>query len=563
MLIVITTDQDIVHGISQPASNAQSWAPVNFLNPGGNPGATVKLKAMILNVKINEDLCITGHGNDDEIGDENLNGKQSWTWSVDDMANILNDALPKNFYGKIVMEVCSDSANNFASKLAVALGRLGRIGLEIYGYTTGINITKPFPSPNNLVGLQVYVSRANADMEGMWTAPATAENMTAGANQSSPHAGSIGFDTQPPPPPPPPAPNWVVEAKKPISTDEKYNIPASKYYVVNETGNIMVATTSPDSTKIDPDVLAVFQEVAVFFAAMTSAISSTPRNGKVAPYGRRDYYTIYDYEAIEAIVNQSGLFVNVREEDLTYQRQDDTIDVNLELIESLLGVALTDGVGAAGLKASLNAMGKQATFSYNSSGKSDKIANILFLCEYIFGMPIVNVLYFYLDEKVTEDVVTTPCVSADFAKTALTIHKDTFMFVLPDWIRKYAGDLASVSTDPQYRALIAELKGYISQNPVISSITTDQAGTTAVTSFAVSTPYYINGVNFPALKGSISISGTPQTVTSDADWTTTQVKFTFVKPVSGTEGYVDMFAAPVGTAPAQFVIESPVTIKFA
>lgn len=526
MLIVITTDQAIIDSIQRPVMNAAAWAPVNFLTAGGNPAASVKLKYILKNLGANENLCITGHGNDDEIGDENTSGMQSWTWDVGELANLLNGSLPANYNGKIVLEVCSDTANSFASKLALMLGRLGRIGLSIYGYTTSINISKPFPDPNNLVGLQLYISRA----------PQFGDFQTGNSNVATDKGGPVIF-TAPSTPQPP---DWKSNLPSPPANSAQYNIPASKYYVVNETGNIMMATTSPDNSKIDPEVLSVFQEVAVFFAAMTKAITSTPRYGATKPYTRSDYYTIYDYLALEAIVNQSGMFVNVREEDMHFQSSQGSVDFNLELIEAILGVALTDGVGAAGLQASLNAMGKQATFSYARTQQSDKIANILFLCEYLFGMPIVNVLYFYVDEEDTQTLVTTPCVSTSFQGYNLTIHKDTFMFVLPEWIRKYAGDLSSVANLPEYQALIGELRGYINNAAIIASITTDAAGATPAKSFTVGTNYYIQGFHFGSTAGTVSISGTSQVIVANS-WKDNIIEFTFAKPATGTAGYVDVF----------------------
>ncbi len=567
MLIVLTQDQRIKDGVSSPRSNAQSWAPVIFLEEGGNPAASVKLKYLLKQLGVNENLCITGHGNDDEIGDENLSGMMSWTWKVIELADLLATNLPIGYTGKIVLEVCADSANSFAKKLAALLGQMGRAGLSVYGYTTGINISKPFPNPVTMEGLQQYVTghpdlnefaaidTAQGGKDGAMPATFFDAGTTAVTNDSKAEtpvtsvkdgAGDAPAD-------------WKTQVTSPPANAGQYNIPASKYYVVNETGNIMMATTSPDNTKIDPDVLAVFQEVAVFFAAMTAAITTTPRLGTTAPYSRRDYYTIYDYEALEAVVNNSGLFVNVREEDLTYESKSGSLDFNLELIEALLGVALTDGIGAEGLKASLNAMGKQATFSYNRTGKTDKIANILFVCEYLFGMPIVNVLYFYLNEDQVQTVVTSPCVSANFTGYNLTVHKDTFMFVLPDWIRKYANDLSSVITSPAYQALIAELKSYINTSPVILNITTDAEGQKLATSLTAQTAYYINGHNFGASndKNKINISGKAQTLVT-ADWKDSQIKFTFVKPDRGSEDFIDILPASTNT-----VIESPQSYSFA
>ena len=96
------------------------------------------------------------------------------------------------------------------------------------------------------------------------------------------------------------------------STSEKiYNIQATKEFIFNETGNIMMASTDMTGT-IPEQVRDVFAEVSVFFAAMTKAISESmdPATGKP--------YSLYDYNAIQNVIDGSGLFVHVTEEDITH-----------------------------------------------------------------------------------------------------------------------------------------------------------------------------------------------------------------------------------------------------
>ncbi len=349
--------------------------------------------------------------------------------------------------------------------------------------------------------------------------------------------------------------NWAARTlKKPAGSTAEYNEPAKKYYVVNETGNIMLSSTEPVTSSINANAQALFEEVSVFFAAMTKAITSTPRYGATKPYGLSDYYTLYDYEALEGVINRSGMFVNVHREDLYYSTEEVTATFNVEFIEAVLGVALTDGVGAGALMASLNAMGKQASFSYHRTKKYQKVGNILFVCEYLFGMPIVDVLYFYLDENETKTVVdASPCVKTSKDELELTIHKDSFMFVPPNWIRKYAHDLSSVADEADYQLLVKELQAYISDTPVVLSV--HDGSDDPVQSLTVGSSYTLNGINLsPDDKpGQLLINGVAQTVaTTEGSWTNETIAFTAVA-IPGTGGPI-----VVQTAKKE-VAESPIT----
>jgi hypothetical protein len=106
---------------------------------------------MLSQVAATENLCITGHGNDTDVGDADTHGAQSWSWSASDIADMLISNLPKDFSGNILMEVCSDTMTSFAANLVQALNaKNGLKGVWIYGYTKGVSVTHPFPAPGAL-----------------------------------------------------------------------------------------------------------------------------------------------------------------------------------------------------------------------------------------------------------------------------------------------------------------------------------------------------------------------------------------------------------------------------
>lgn len=342
---------------------------------------------------------------------------------------------------------------------------------------------------------------------------------------------------------PPPLPSAITPAT-PNPGNGKTNVAATKHYAVNETGNIMVVSTAGKDGSISQAAQDLFQEVAVFFAAMTKAIAETPRPGLTAPYKPGDYYTLYDFEAIESIVNNSGMFVNVNREDLLIEHSGTTADFNTDLIATLLGFAMTDGAAFVALQGALRALGSHAVLSANQDKSSGRIGHLMFVCEYLMGVPLVSAQYFSLDETSTSTIVQVgPCLKVTNQSFHITIHKDTFMFVVPAWIRKYSSDLASVAGTQDYQLLVRELQSYITGSPVIVGVYDSASGgktpldTTQLSDGKTYSIAYINAADklADALKlnasdpASLYIGGVKQTVSGASSWANDSVSFTASK----------------------------------
>lgn len=151
MLIALTQDQSILNWCNDPRSGAALWGQLKPVNGGGAPTATVLLKSLLAQVGKGDPLCITGHGNDTEVGDAQSSGKQSWSWSASELADLLANNLPKDYSGNILMEVCSNSMTSFAANLAQALRQKPAFkNVWIYGYAKSVSVTHIFPDPSKL-----------------------------------------------------------------------------------------------------------------------------------------------------------------------------------------------------------------------------------------------------------------------------------------------------------------------------------------------------------------------------------------------------------------------------
>lgn len=329
--------------------------------------------------------------------------------------------------------------------------------------------------------------------------------------------------------------------KAPVKTEK--NIQATKYYVFNETGNIMMASTDSTTDAIQQSVRDVFAEVSVFFAAMTKAISTT-KNPKDPNGGN---YSLYNYAALEQVIDGSGLFVHVTEEDIQYDTESYGVDFSKQLIESLLGLATGEGelAFASAMVASMGSEGLR--INANASESDAKVANIVFVCEYLLGMPVVSAIVVYADvSKNIEHINAGPCFSYDKIESHWKLHKDTYMFVTPTFIQKYAGDLEAAETNPEFAALVDYLKGTLSGAAVISAVQ-DESGTKAPGALTASTAYVILGENFGSSSGTLKLATGSGVTFNITNWSPSKITFTFTG-TSKKNSAIQVFA-PSGTTP--------------
>jgi len=152
MLIVITKDESIIQWARTAASGATAWNRLAPLGSISQRAANRQLTDYLSQVGAEEPLCITGHGNDKEVGDEGDNARD-WTWTHRELAELLGLGLPVDYRGPILMEVCANTVTDFAAHLVVSLEKLRKLnGVWIYGYNKSVSVRHKFPAPPALKG---------------------------------------------------------------------------------------------------------------------------------------------------------------------------------------------------------------------------------------------------------------------------------------------------------------------------------------------------------------------------------------------------------------------------
>jgi hypothetical protein len=322
-------------------------------------------------------------------------------------------------------------------------------------------------------------------------------------------------------------------AQKPIKTTQikslkqtnPFNLQGVKKYVFNQTGNIMMSTTDTTTSEISQSVVNVFEEVSVFFAALTKALSDQG-------------FSLYDHEALERIIDGSGLFVQVTQEDVEYKQQSASIDFSKDLLEALLGLASGTGEMAFA-SAMISSIGQQGLkISEGTSHSSSKVGNIVFVCEYLLGMPIVSAIVVYADFNENKQWFKLgPCISEQSMNKSLKMNKTTYMFVVPSIIKEFSPALAGVEHDASYNELIGYLESLVKgTTPRLGTLTL--AGNVAADNKVVSVietgkKYVLSGMNFGTAgttNNKIKLVAKSTAITAveltDIVWTQTAIMFT-------------------------------------
>ena len=208
-----------------------------------------------------------------------------------------------------------------------------------------------------------------------------------------------------------------------------------KNFVINETGNILVASTALSSDHVSKEVATLLGKMRVFLANLTKALSTT---GK----------TLKHIDAIEHIMNRSGMFIEVHDEEINVEKKSAGLELKTEIIKEVIGTVAggTASVGGVtkilqGVLTSIGGTDQTAFFGANSSSSQKNIGHMVMVCEDLLGTPFVTTQLYYTNFNEAFKDNKSPCHHWQESSTKLHFNKKTFMFVDPDDIIKYEDNL--------------------------------------------------------------------------------------------------------------------------
>lgn len=165
-----------------------------------------------------------------------------------------------------------------------------------------------------------------------------------------------------------------------------------KYYLFNETGNILICTSEQKADGFETYARDAFTDVSVFFSAMTKALASkdiqvtSPEDQKEV----RRTCSIYNYEAMKDIFAKSGMFVETTKEHGFIQTKYVGETLGKKFVQAALGRSF-DEESFSFTRGMFEGMKRQES-KPERNGTYTKGGHVFFICELLNGLPTTSVV---------------------------------------------------------------------------------------------------------------------------------------------------------------------------
>jgi len=230
--------------------------------------------------------------------------------------------------------------------------------------------------------------------------------------------------------------------KKPLTRGSTGDSEKSVQFRLNQTGNVYYSFTTQED-KLQEDAKNLFQSVLVLFAAMTRALAQKGKD-------------LFDYDAVGGMIRKSGFFAEVQKYQKTLSIASNSITIDTQVIQQLLP-GLTSGSSmeiAKGVLSSLN-----GEYLASTQNQNQKFGHLLFICEELFGSPMVTVRLFFASKASHTAITSSPCHKTSSTNFEQKQEANTFIFVSPETIAKFAPQFTT--SHEEYEKLVGKLAATI------------------------------------------------------------------------------------------------------
>lgn len=182
--------------------------------------------------------------------------------------------------------------------------------------------------------------------------------------------------------------NWFL-GEKPIA--QPIMRPLPKYYLFNETGNILICSSAQSMQAFETNVKEAFIDVSVFFSAMTKALAL--HKDEKGEQG----YSIFDIDAMETMFAKSGMFVETTSEQGFFVSTKVGESLGKNFIQTVLGRTF-DERSLSFTRGMFSGMRK---FEQESQKRKETVrsGHVFFICEVLNGLPTTSVVLVSIDRN--------------------------------------------------------------------------------------------------------------------------------------------------------------------
>ncbi|MES2807339.1 MAG: hypothetical protein V4619_01865 [Bacteroidota bacterium] len=224
------------------------------------------------------------------------------------------------------------------------------------------------------------------------------------------------------------------------TVDPKGDTQLSKYYVISENKHVLVASTQPSGTDIPSDVKTLFASSAVFLTIVTAALA-------------KEGFKLEDREQVTKIFAKSQQTAHVGSYVTKFDYTSSEFSISTALLKVLVK-GLSPGVGALDMAEDILAiMGDNIKVAITNSQTTKKIAHVMFMAEYLMGLPLVTISVFWVIASDASFVTSSNCHSTSSQTIHSTISRDDYIFVDPKWIAEYGPGMVN---SPDFNKIVDE-----------------------------------------------------------------------------------------------------------
>lgn len=203
-----------------------------------------------------------------------------------------------------------------------------------------------------------------------------------------------------------------------------HNAAVSRYVVLNETGNVLLATTAATGEVVPENAQQVFSEACAHLAAIMRAISSTRR-----PEGD-GFHSVFDSQVLLRLLDRHPLFVHMHRESIEITGAPGKTLLTNAVVEVFgIGLPTRDAQRMAAVLRSMAMVTDRVGMV--DADEEARVGHLMLICESLLGVPVVSAVLTHLSLEHCRILAGHTGDRAQEAQPVIALCKEVYLFVSP------------------------------------------------------------------------------------------------------------------------------------
>ncbi len=226
-----------------------------------------------------------------------------------------------------------------------------------------------------------------------------------------------------------------VKRKRHRTRAREKTVDATRYVILNETGNILITSSLDPAKKLPGHVERSFLEAVSSLCLITRAISTTidPSTGRP--------YSIYNHFALERVLTKHPLFAPLGQESAEYKIRRNK-DFVAQSSNDLFGVGDSEAAQRK-ISSIYNSMFVAAQIMGEAGETKDaRVGHLTLCCEHLMGIPIITAVLMHISYDQCKKLAEHSAKSRwNWSHQIIRLRKDTYLFNSPSLQNEFGADI--------------------------------------------------------------------------------------------------------------------------